>query len=93
MVLQTHSYSERILSTCVHVFFVGLVDALVDAASDREEEAREAIFKSLVDIGRKKYSTVLETMHGYLTKHSKVSLKSRQVIPCCKLIRNTLYCL
>jgi hypothetical protein len=48
------------------------VEALVDGACDREALARDAIFKSLEDIGRRKFSTVLETAHGYLTKHNKV---------------------
>ena len=44
----------------------------MDGACDREALARDAIFKSLEDIGRRKFSTVLETAHGYLTKHNKV---------------------
>ena len=50
----------------------GLVEALVDGACDRETQAREAVFKSLTDIGRRKFSIVLEITHGYLTKHNKV---------------------
>lgn len=70
----------------------GLVDALVDAANDREEQPREAIFKSLVDIGRKKHNTVLETTHGYLTKHSKVSLaRSHTAYLGCLRCINLLY--
>lgn len=44
----------------------------MDGACDRESLARDAIFKSLVDIGRRKFSSVLEITHGYLTKHNKV---------------------
>lgn len=44
----------------------------MDGACDREALARNAIFKSLEDIGRRKFSTVLEIAHGYLTKHNKV---------------------
>ena len=55
---------------------VGLVEALVDGACDREAVARDAIFKSLEDIGRRKFNTVLEITHGYLTKHNKVREKN-----------------
>ena len=51
----------------------GLIEALVDVASDREDHAKEAIFKSLVDIGRRKHVSVLEISLAYLTKHNKVS--------------------
>ena len=51
----------------------GLVEALVDGACDREAPARDAIFKSLADIGRRKHKVVLEITHSYLTKHNKVS--------------------
>ncbi len=44
----------------------------MDGVCDRETLARDAIFKSLEDIGRRKFSTVLEIAHGYLTKHNKV---------------------
>ena len=50
----------------------GLVEALVDSAADREESVRNSIFKSVVDIGRKKHSQVLEVINSYLSKHSKV---------------------
>ena len=53
------------------------MEALVDGACDREALARDAIFKSLEDIGRRKFSTVLEIAHGYLTKHNKVGRQSR----------------
>ena len=45
----------------------------MDAACDREEDVRKAISKSLVDIGRRKYVTVLKICHTYLMKHNKVS--------------------
>lgn len=54
----------------------GLVESLVDGACDREKVARDAIFKSLVDIGRRKHSVVLGITHGYLTKHNKVLIES-----------------
>lgn len=50
----------------------GLIEALVDCAADREESVRDSIFKSLVDIGRKKHEQVLDTIHSYLSKHNKV---------------------
>lgn len=50
----------------------GLIEALVDCAADREESVRESIFKSIVDIGRKKHGVVLDSMHTYLSKHNKV---------------------
>ena len=53
---------------------LGLIEALVDCAADREESVRESIFKSVVDIGRKKHGQVLETVHTYLSKHNKVSV-------------------
>ena len=51
---------------------VGIIEALVDSASDKSEPTRRAVFKALVDIGRKKYSTVLRICHSYLKKHGKV---------------------
>ena len=51
----------------------GMIEALVDAACDREEDVRSAISKSLVEIGRKKHVTVLKICHTYLMKHNKVS--------------------
>ena len=51
----------------------------MDGACDREVLAREAIVKSLVDIGRRKFSTVLEIAHGYLTKHNKVAKHQLQL--------------
>ena len=57
----------------------GIIDALVDAASDKDAGARGAIVKSVVDIGRKKYAAVLGHCHSYLLKHSKVRLK--QLLP------------
>ena len=53
---------------------VGILEALITAASDREEEAQKSIFKSVVDIGRKKHVLVLTTCHAFLVKHSKVLL-------------------
>lgn len=55
-----------------HTHIAGLVEALVDSACDREGVARDAIFKSLVDIGRRRYNIVLEITHRYLAKHNKV---------------------
>lgn len=54
------------------VLIVGILESLITAASDREEEAQKAIFKSVVDIGRKKHILVLTTCHAFLVKHSKV---------------------
>lgn len=54
------------------VLLIGLTEALVDSAADREESVRESIFKSIVDLGRKKHSQVLDAIHGYLSKHNKV---------------------
>ena len=53
-----------------------MIESLVDAACDREEEVRKAIAKSLVDIGRKKYVCVLKICHTYLMKHNRVSVRS-----------------
>ena len=50
----------------------GLIESLVDGACDREKVARDAISKSLTDIGRRKHALVLDIMHGYLAKHNKV---------------------
>ncbi len=51
---------------------LGIIDSLIQSANDKSEEAQDAIFKSLVDIGRKKFSLVLGILHGFLLKHSKV---------------------
>lgn len=62
----------------------GLLDALVDSAADREESVRESIFKSVVDIGRKKHGKVLEVVYSYLSKHSKVGVANgRNLITSC----------
>ena len=53
-----------------------MIESLVDAACDRDEGVRKAIAKSLVDIGRKKYVSVLKICHTYLMKHNKVSERS-----------------
>jgi hypothetical protein len=45
----------------------------VDSAADREEAVRDSVFKSVVDVGRKKHSQVLSALHSYLSKHNKVS--------------------
>lgn len=58
----------------------GLVEALVDSANDREEAARENIFKSIVDIGRRRHVVVLKICHGYLTKHNKLARGHRIII-------------
>ena len=50
----------------------GIVEALVDSASDKSEATRHAVFKALVDIGRKKHTTVLKICHSYLKKHGRV---------------------
>ena len=49
-----------------------MIEALVDAACDREEDVRRSISKSLVEIGRKKHVTVLKICHTYLMKHNRV---------------------
>ncbi len=58
----------------------GLIEALVDAACDKEDSVSDSIFKSIVDIGRKKYVIVLERCLAYLTKHNKVSYKVHPLI-------------
>ena len=47
---------------------------MVDAAADREEIVRDGIFKSVVDIGRRKHAQVLDVIHSYLSKHNKVGV-------------------
>lgn len=54
------------------VSLAGIIESLVDAAYEKDDSARTAIFKSVVDIGRRKHVTVLTICHGYLQKHSKV---------------------
>lgn len=46
----------------------------MDAAADREETVRDSIFKSVVDIGRRKHPQVLDVIHSYLSKHNKVGV-------------------
>ncbi|XP_011410499.2 PREDICTED: maestro heat-like repeat-containing protein family member 1 [Amphimedon queenslandica] len=64
----------------------GILESLVAAAADREEDAATAIFKSLLDIGRKKHTLVLDTCHLYLVKHSKLSRNHRVIL--LKLMEN-----
>ena len=58
--------------TCFTLLPAGLVEALVDAANDRDDTVSDAVFKSVIDIGRRKHVTVLEICLAYLTKHNKV---------------------
>ena len=44
----------------------------MDAANDRDDTVSDAVFKSVLDIGRRKHVTVLEICLAYLTKHNKV---------------------
>ena len=53
---------------------------MVDGACDREATARDAIFKSLADIGRRKHKVVLEITHSYLDKHNKVSRSTEGLV-------------
>ena len=58
----------------------------MDGVCDREHVARDAISKSLTDIGRRKHALVLDIMHGYLTKHNKVSpplISVASTVPLC----------
>jgi len=57
-----------------------MIEALVDAACDREEDVRSAISKSLVEIGRKKHVTVLKICHTYLMKHNKLPRSHRTIL-------------
>ena len=50
----------------------GILDALVSAANDKEDDAQRAVFKAIVDIARKKHKLVLSTCHAFLVKHTKV---------------------
>lgn len=60
---------------CHYDFLSGLTEALVDSVADREQSVRESIFKSIVDIGRKKHVQVLDVIHSYLSKHNKVWMR------------------
>lgn len=54
-------------------FAAGIIEALVSAANDKEEEAQRAIFTAVVDIARKKHIIVLNMCHAFLLKHTKVT--------------------
>ena len=69
----------------MYVIVIGILEALIGAAADRDEDAQAAIFKSLLDIGRKKHTLVLGTTHAFLIKHSKV------LIVFYYLVINTLF--
>lgn len=53
---------------------IGLTEALVDAAADKDDDVRDSITKSIVDIGRKKHTQVLTILHNYLSKRNKVGV-------------------
>ncbi len=79
---------EQELATCedvLSVIFVflsaGLTEALVDAAADKDDDVRDSISKSIVDIGRKKHSQVLTILHNYLSKRNKVGVASHAAKP------------
>ena len=61
------------LNMYMYVHIAGIVESLVDSASDKSDTTRHAVVKALVDIGRRKHTTVLRICHSYLKKHSKVS--------------------
>ena len=67
-----YACERYIVEKIVTCMITGIIDALIQSASDKNEEAQDAIFKSLVDIGRKKFSLVLGITHGFLLKHPKV---------------------
>ncbi|KAK7115260.1 maestro heat-like repeat-containing protein family member 1 isoform X1 [Littorina saxatilis] len=54
--------------------------ALIDAAHDKDGEAKEVIGTALFELGKKKPMLVLSACHSYLKKHSKLSLDHRIVI-------------
>ncbi|XP_071092263.1 maestro heat-like repeat-containing protein family member 1 [Haliotis cracherodii] len=54
--------------------------ALIDAAHDKNDEAREVISNSLYELGKKKPSLVLSSCYSYLKKHNKLSTDHRIVI-------------
>lgn len=56
---------------------IGLTEALVDSAADKDDEVRDSIYKSIVDIGRKKHAQVLTILHNYLSKRNKVGVAER----------------
>ena len=71
----------------------GIIEALVSAANDKEDEAQRAIFTAVVDIARKKHMTVLNMCHAFLVKHTKVSLpRARDYTPqyCIEILCNTI---
>jgi len=59
---------------CGGCLFIGLTEALVDSAADKDEDVRDNIAKSIVDIGRRKHGQVLEILHNYLSKRPKVGV-------------------
>ena len=71
-----HAMPGRVMCLSLSLSLSGMLEALVDSAADREESVRESIFKSVVDVGRKKHTQVLDVLHSYLSKHSKVGVAS-----------------
>ena len=52
---------------------VGLVEAIIDAAYDKDTEVRRTLCRSLVDIGSHCPELVLRSCHRYLSKRPKVN--------------------
>ena len=50
----------------------GMVLALIDAASDKDDAVKERIVKALHELGAKQTALVLSTCQNYMQKHSKV---------------------
>ena len=69
-----NSLAQNSYTLNYNLFITGLVEALVDSAADGDFDVRGAIFKSVVDIGRRKHGQVLEILHDYLSKHKKVGV-------------------
>lgn len=59
----------------------GIVEALVDAANDKDESTQVALCKAIVDIGIKKHVSVIKICLNYLTKYTKVRSECVAVSP------------
>ncbi|KAL5467301.1 hypothetical protein EMCRGX_G031509 [Ephydatia muelleri] len=58
----------------------GIVEALVDAANDKDESTQVALCKAIVDIGIKKHVSVIKICLNYLTKYTKLPKGHRIII-------------
>ncbi len=58
--------------------FEGLIVALFDASADKDPNVRETVLESLNTVGKLQHGMLLNSVHAYLARQSKVSSHSNK---------------